>query len=1396
MTDWKKLKVAELKEECKARDIPLAGIKLKQQYIDKLEEYESNSARESDPSVPADAPDDTVRDKDPEGAEPSNGHAPAEAVKDAEPALVQGIEESGKDGAGADAPGNNAHEVERSHSPAGEEPAQNEPDEDGQAEVHMAATTSSPATPGHDSAQSPPIDLADDQRKRKRRSATPAPTAEEVALKRARIENDNPVSERTDAAANAHGEAEVSPKPLDVSEPADNRSAVVNADTEASSPQPAPADSSKTDTAKDESEARTRPDREPSPIPDVAPSIHPPTSSLYIRNFKRPLHIPTLKEHVANLAQSGSEPGHSKIKTFYLDGIRSHAFISFTSPSAASRVRAAMHRTRFPDEPLREPLFVDYIPDDIVQDWIEQETGSGFGRGGNNKRFEVVYSKGPNGVEVSLQDDESSTRKRAAIPPPRNAPSNAPRAPAAAGVHPDRAGFLTREDRKLPFPERPKKAESGETGFKELDELFSFTKAKPKLYYKPVAPEVVDDRLDMIKGLHAGHADMGRSGDEGMKRYTFETIRGRQEWVDKGPEFGHGQRGLAILRGERGQSVSEERENAQAEHISRQQIVKEKEENVASEPENPFAKLVSDQQVFTVPSFTLESGVTLKQVPVAYTTRGKLSDQGDNALVVCHALSGSADVADWWGPLLGGPGQAFDVSRFFVVCLNSLGSPYGSASPVTFKDGNPELGRYGPEFPLTTIRDDVRIHKIVLDSLGVKQIAAAVGGSMGGMLVLEYAYFGKDYVRTICPIATSARHSAWGISWGEAQRQAIYSDPKYEDGYYSFDDPPASGLGAARMSALLTYRSRDSFEARFGRNAPDLSKKASVHQDAATPNQNEHWQIHNHGHLRAKGSRPPSRSGEQQEAVTFQDPQFSGTQEFPVVVLSRKTNRPTTHYFSAQSYLRYQGNKFISRFDANCYIAITRKLDTHDVARGRAPTVKEALGQIEQPTLVLGIESDGLFTIAEQEEIAENIPNGKLGKIESPEGHDAFLLQFEQVNKYLLAFFREHLPDIMSRPGLSGSGDGQVQDGVAKLTKSIRINSPMAPKVFITGVTGYIGGDVLYALVEKHPDWEITALVRNEDKGSKVTAAFPKVKLVYGTNESAGDAIEAEVAKADIVYHFAGSADDVPGTTAIIKGLQRKKSNNNSEGTPAFYIHTSGTGILAHETTATGRFGDDFPHVYNDGDEGIGELTSLPDYALHRNVDKLVLAAGSDTVKTAIVSPPTIYGPGRGPDNKRSIQVYRATEAILKNKRAFVVGKGENVWHQVHVQDLSDLYVALGEAAASGSPDGSPATWNEQGYYLAENGTFVWGRILREVANEAHKQGYLPDPKADGHSPAEVDKFFARGAYLVGTTSRGEAIRARKLLGWKPHRPSLQDLIPDIVASEAKALGLTPDKAT
>lgn len=479
---------------------------------------------------------------------------------------------------------------------------------------------------------------------------------------------------------------------------------------------------------------------------------------------------------------------------------------------------------------------------------------------------------------------------------------------------------------------------------------------------------------------------------------------------------------------------------------------------VTSQPENPFATFIPDQTIAVIPEFTLESGATIRNVPLAYKTYGSLSEAGDNAMVICHALTGSADVGDWWGPLMGGTGRAFDISRFFVVCINSLGSPYGSASPVTCRDGDSTQEHYGPEFPLTTVRDDVNIFKVLLDDLGVKQIAIVIGGSMGGMLALEFAYFGKDYARSIVAIATSPRYSAWGISWGEAQRQSIYSDPKYEDGYYTFTDPPSTGLSAARMAALLTYRSRDSFESRFGRNVPDASRHQNINGSARplTPT-NEHFNIHNDGHRHA-GSPRPSRLNSQGDLTasidslkpvpsgsptppTIYDPQFSGTTPLPINIPSQAKRRATPTYFSAQSYLRYQGEKFIKRFDANCYIAITRKLDTHDVSRGRVPTtydedpIAAALALIEQPTLVLGIESDGLFTFAEQRLLAAHIPNATLQTIDSPEGHDAFLLEFEQVNRFVLDFEKRVLPDIMAREP-NTRVKHLVEDGELGVTKS------------------------------------------------------------------------------------------------------------------------------------------------------------------------------------------------------------------------------------------------------------------------------------------------------------------------------------------------------------------------
>lgn len=416
---------------------------------------------------------------------------------------------------------------------------------------------------------------------------------------------------------------------------------------------------------------------------------------------------------------------------------------------------------------------------------------------------------------------------------------------------------------------------------------------------------------------------------------------------------------------------------------------------------NPFAAMVPGQTIVEIPKITLECGEVLEKFPVAYKTWGRLNKDGDNVLLICHALTGSLDVQDWWGPLLG-TNKTFDPLRFFIVCINFLGLPYGLVSPVLI---DPRTGKaYGPSFPLVTVKDDLRIHRLILDSLGVKLIASVIGGSMGGMLALEYlaAYRNDDYVKLVIAIATLARALAWCISWNETQRQCIFSDPFYDDGYYyeNKGSKPDSGLSAARMAALLTYRSRNSFETRFGRKLPNQQpkvvdspverQKQEVEAGIRYPRtkDEENWLIHNEG---ARNRAPTSPT----------------------------LDKPQT-YFTAQSYLRYQGNKFISRFDANCYISITRKLDTHDITRGIIDVDTEAnaedplpgfLGTLSQPHLVVGISSDGLFTYGEQELLGKSIPNAVLKRLDLPEGHDAFLLEFEQINRWCSDFLVDKLPE-------------------------------------------------------------------------------------------------------------------------------------------------------------------------------------------------------------------------------------------------------------------------------------------------------------------------------------------------------------------------------------------------
>ena len=210
----------------------------------------------------------------------------------------------------------------------------------------------------------------------------------------------------------------------------------------------------------------------------------------------------------------------------------------------------------------------------------------------------------------------------------------------------------------------------------------------------------------------------------------------------------------------------------------------------------------------------LEGGETLPQVTVAYRTWGRLNQARDNAVLVCHALTGSADLDAWWPGLLG-TGKALDPTRDFIVCSNVLGGCYGSTGPTSI---DPHTGRrYGARFPAVSVRDLVRVQAVLLDELGVQELALVLGGSLGGMQVLEWTALYPGRVQAAVAISVGARQSPWCIGLSEAQRQAIYADAHWQGGDYDPALPPAAGLGAARMAALCSYRHWDGVAGRFGR---------------------------------------------------------------------------------------------------------------------------------------------------------------------------------------------------------------------------------------------------------------------------------------------------------------------------------------------------------------------------------------------------------------------------------------------------------------------------------------------------------------------------------------------------------------------------------------------------
>ena len=323
--------------------------------------------------------------------------------------------------------------------------------------------------------------------------------------------------------------------------------------------------------------------------------------------------------------------------------------------------------------------------------------------------------------------------------------------------------------------------------------------------------------------------------------------------------------------------------------------------------------------------------------------------------------------------------------------------------------------------------------------------------------------------------------------------------------------------------------------------------------------------------------------------------------------------------------------------------------------------------------------------------------------------------------------------------------------------------------------------------------------MRDSEKGAQVASQFSTVRLVYGDLDSA-EILEAEAREADVVlrmYNFprglssappdfvlrsdCASADHEPSIKALIQGLA-----THSVEKPGFLIHTSGTGILGFDDTDRGSFGEATTKIYDDWD-GINQVTSLPDGAPHRHIDKIILAAASDNLKTAIVCPPTIYGSGRGPGNKRSVQIPDMVKSTLQQKQAFQVGQGKAQWTNIHVYDLSDLYLKLIEAAVSG---GGKATWGKDGYYFAEHGTHKWGEVAQTIALAAHKSSLIPTSEVKSMTNTEVDGLRRHGTFLWGVNSRCKAIRAHRLLNWTPKEETIDEEIPKSLEIEAKALGL------
>jgi homoserine O-acetyltransferase/O-succinyltransferase len=350
----------------------------------------------------------------------------------------------------------------------------------------------------------------------------------------------------------------------------------------------------------------------------------------------------------------------------------------------------------------------------------------------------------------------------------------------------------------------------------------------------------------------------------------------------------------------------------------------------------------------------LDSGASLGPFDIAFQTYGRLNAERSNAILVCHALTGDQYVADrhpitakpgWWETIVG-PGRPVDTNRYFVICSNIIGGCMGSTGPAST---NPRTGRaYGLEFPVITIRDMVRAQARLIERLGIPDLFCVIGGSMGGMQVLEWAATYPDKVFSAVPVATSWRHSPQNIAFHEVGRQAVMADPDWRGGRYIEDNTaPRKGLAVARMSAHITYLSSKALHEKFGRKLQD------------------------------------------REALTFG---FDAD-------------------FQVESYLRYQGSTFVDRFDANSYLYITRAMDYFDLAAEHGGVLANAFRSTKARFCVASFTSDWLYPTRENREIVRALnavaANVSFVEIETDKGHDAFLLHepelFDTVSGFLSA---------------------------------------------------------------------------------------------------------------------------------------------------------------------------------------------------------------------------------------------------------------------------------------------------------------------------------------------------------------------------------------------------------